>query len=57
MECYSRGRMLPDDLTQDVLQQETDFSFTFTIFGQDMAFINEKVITYQPEEGEDILRI
>jgi len=57
MECYSRGRRLPDNLTQDVLQQETDFSFTFTVFGQDMSFINDHLITYQPEEGEDVLRI
>lgn len=57
IDCYSRGRRLPEDLTQDVLRHETDFSFTFTIFGQDMAFINDHVIKYTPEEGEDILRI
>jgi len=57
MECYARGRRLPDILTQDVLLQEVDFSFTFSVFGQDMAYINRHEITYQPEEGEDLLRI
>ena len=57
MECYAHGRRLPDDLTKDVLAQETDFEFTFAIFGQDMAFINEHQITYTPEMGEDLLRI
>lgn len=57
MDCYSHGRRLPDSLTQDILKQETDFSFVFSIFGQDMAFINDHVIRYKPEEGEDMLRI
>jgi len=57
MQCYSHGRRLPESLTQDILLQETDFSFTFSIFGQDMAFINDHVIKYSPEEGEDMLRI
>ena len=57
MTCYSHGRRLPDSLTQDILKQETDFSFVFSIFGQDMAFINDHVIKYKPEEGEDMLRI
>ena len=57
MECFAQGRRLPDNLTQDVLLHETDFSYSFSIFGEDLAFINQHVIRYQPEEGEDLLRI
>ena len=39
LDCYSRGRKLPENLTQDILLQETDFSFTFAIAGQDLAFL------------------
>lgn len=56
-ECMLQGRRLPDNLTQGVLLHETDFSFTFTIYGADMAFINDHQIKYQPEQGEDIIRI
>ena len=37
--------------------QETDFAFVFSIYGQDLAFLNEHQIRYHPEQGEDILRI
>ena len=46
LECYSSGRRLPNKLTQDILLHETDFSFTFSIVGEDLAFINQHVITY-----------
>lgn len=29
----------------------------FTIYGPDLAYINDKHIIYNPEDGEDILRI
>ena len=57
LECFSQGRRLPDNLTQDVLLHETDFSFIFSVFGEDLAFIHNHVIRYQPEEGEDLLRV
>ena len=56
-ECYGMGRRLPDNLTSGVLVQETDFAFSFAIFGGDMAFINDHVVKYQPEAGDDMLRI
>lgn len=55
--CYAEGRRLPQVLTQDVLLHETDFEFKFTIYGPDLAYINDHKITYNPEDGEDILRI
>jgi hypothetical protein len=57
LNCYAHGRRLPTNLTQDVLLHETDFEFKFAIFGADLAFINDHLITYQPEQGEDILRV
>jgi len=49
LACYSSGRRLPTDLTQDVLLHETDFSFSFTIVGADLAFMNQHIIKYRPE--------
>jgi len=57
LNCYAHGRKLPNNLTQDVLLHETDFEFTFSTFGADLAFIKDHLITYQPEQGEDILRV
>ena len=55
--CYAEGRRLPRVLTQDVLLHETDFEFIFTVYGPDLAYINDHKIEYSPEEGEDILRV
>ena len=41
VECYAHGRRLPTTLTHDVLRHETDFAFTFSVFGEDLAFVNE----------------
>lgn len=49
LECYTAGRRLPENLTQNVLLHETDFEFTFSIFGEDLAFVNDHIIKYQPE--------
>ena len=57
LECLVSGRRLPHELTENILIHETDFSFTFTIPGQDLAFYNRHIIMYRPEQGEDLLRI
>ena len=57
VECYARGRRLPATLTHDVLRHETDFAFTFAVFGEDLAFVNEHAIVYHPEAGEDVLKL
>ena len=44
-------------MTQDVLQHELDFSFTFSVYGADLAFIDHHMIKYVPEHGEDLLRL
>ena len=57
LECLASGRKLPAELTENILLHETDFSFTFTIPGEDLAYTKQHVIKYRPEQGEDVLRI
>ena len=57
LECLASGRRLPHELTENILLHETDFSFTFTVPGEDLAFYNKHIIKYKPEKGEDLLRI
>jgi len=57
LECLASGRRLPGDLTENVLLHETDFSYTFTIAGEDLAFKDRHLMRYRPEQGEDVLRI
>jgi hypothetical protein len=49
LECYAHGRRLPATLTHDVLRHETDFAFTFAVYGEDLAFVNEQAIVYHPD--------
>ena len=57
MECLVSGRRLPTELTENILLHETDFSFSFTVPGESLAFINKQIIKYKPEQGEDLIRI
>jgi len=46
LECYAAGRKLPSSLNDGVLLHETDFSFTFSVAGEDLAFYSKQNIRY-----------